>query len=88
MPLAVTKLLCSGGMWKLSHSGDDECEHLYHSKVFWTGHALMPPSVQSSVGNPDPDPQDLHVFGPPGSWSGTYLDPDPSFTPKVLSRLK
>jgi hypothetical protein len=25
--------------------------------------------VKDSVGDPDPDPQDLHVFGPPGSGS-------------------
>jgi hypothetical protein len=23
---------------------------------------------------PDPDPWDPHVFGPPGSWSGSSLD--------------
>ncbi len=61
-------LLCSGGMWKLSHSGDAKCEHLYHSEVFWTGHALMAPFLQRRVGDLDLDSYP-HVFGPPGSGS-------------------
>jgi hypothetical protein len=35
---------------------------------------------KSSVGDPEPDPQDTHSFGLP--------DPDPSFLKKLLSRLK
>ncbi len=48
---------------------------------------------ESSVGEPDPD---LHVFGPPGSGSGSLVrgtDPDPAPDPYLflvneLSRLK
>ncbi len=29
-------------------------------------------SLQSSVGDPDPDPKDPHVFGPPGSGSDFF----------------
>jgi hypothetical protein len=29
-------------------------------------------SVKSSVANPDPDPPDPRVFGPPGSGSGSF----------------
>jgi len=30
-------------------------------------------SAASSVGDPEPDPQDPHVFGPPGSGSFPFL---------------
>jgi hypothetical protein len=38
----------------------------------------------SSVGDPDPDPQDLHVFGPPGSVSQRYGSGPFPFLEKVL----
>jgi hypothetical protein len=37
------------------------------------------PTAQSSVADPDPDPPDPHVFGPPGSGPLVRgMDPDPS----------
>jgi hypothetical protein len=45
--------------------------------------------ISSSVG--DPDPQDPHVFGPPGSGSGPFVrgtdpDPDPALDPSLRKK--
>jgi hypothetical protein len=52
---------------------------------------LQLPTLLASVG--DPDPQDPHVFGPPGSFSQRGTDPDLATDPSlflinVLSGLK
>jgi hypothetical protein len=44
--------------------------------------------VKSSVGDPDPDPQDSHVFGPPGSGSGSICLKYGSGSFLFLKRLK
>ncbi len=47
-------------------------------------------NVASSVGDPDMDPQDPHVIGPPGSgsFSQRYGSRSFPFLKKVLSGLK
>ncbi len=48
------------------------------------------PTVSGSVGDPDPDQQDPHVFGPPGSgsFSQRYGSGSFPFLIKVLKCLK
>jgi hypothetical protein len=50
---------------------------LFHSCFFnanlWRRFKV--PTVLTSVGDPEPDPQDLYVFGPPGLVRGTYTEP-------------
>jgi hypothetical protein len=62
--------------------------------ISYTGNYWAPNagSVPDSVADPDPDPPDPHVFGPPGSGSGSIsqrygsgsaLDPDPSIIKQI-----
>ncbi len=43
---------------------------------------------KTSVGEPDPDPQDPHVFGPPGTGSISQMYGSCPFLINVLSGLK
>ncbi len=49
------------------------------------------PYVSCSVADPEPDPQDPYVFGPPGYGSGSSMryrtDPDPAPDPSIIKRV-